>query len=125
MQDTSCWPELEAFIRDQVACRPLGGAPNLSKSTRLAHDLGLTGLDGVEFIQTWQNRFGVDTSNFPYVRYFGRPGTESVGTVFGLILSHSDRPDLVPLTLGMLAHAIILGQWDTQAIEASSSNGLS
>lgn len=44
---------------------------DVSLDTRINHDLGVDGLDGVEMIREFGEEFSVDVSNFPYDKYFG------------------------------------------------------
>ena len=70
MNDTT-WERLEAFAREELG-RPLfGGQLNLQPASRLEEDLGLTGLDAIEFIDKWAKTFSVQAQGFPYRRYFG------------------------------------------------------
>ncbi|MGF6541138.1 hypothetical protein OKW32_004488 [Paraburkholderia youngii] len=119
MIDTDIWERLEAFTREELG-RPIFGGPlKLTPSTRLEQDLGVTGLDGVEFIDRWALTFNVRADGFPYMRYFGPEGQKLLSTLIGLFSTRHRKPDLVPLTLGMLAEAVRLGTWDTQAIESA------
>ena len=117
MNDTT-WERLEAFAREELG-RPLfGGQLNLQPASRLEEDLGLTGLDAVEFIDKWAETFNVQAQGFPYRRYFGPEGQQLLSSFLGLFAKRFRRPELVPLTLGMLAEAMRRGKWDTNEIEA-------
>lgn len=119
MQDNT-WERLEAFAREELG-RPLfGGALTLSPESRLEQDLGLTGLDAVEFIEKWATTFNVETRDFPHHRYFGPEGQELLSSVIGLFSKRLRKPERLPLTLGMLAEATRLGKWDTDAVEAAA-----
>lgn len=114
------WERLEAFTREELG-RPLfGGKLNLRPESRLEQDLGVTGLDAVEFIDRWAEAFGVDAQAFPYRRYFGPEGQELLSSLIGLFVKRLRRPARRPLTLGMLAEATRRGKWDTDAIEAAT-----
>ena len=115
------WERLEVFAREELG-RPLfGGRLDLQPTSRLEEDLGLTGLDAVEFIDNWAKTFNVQVHDFPYRRYFGPEGQELLSSILGLFSKHFRRPPLVPLTLGMLAEAMRRGRCDTEEIEATSS----
>lgn len=115
------WERLEAFAREELG-RPLfGGKLNLQPTSRLEDDLGLTGLDAVEFIAKWAETFNVHVQAFPYRRYFSPEGQELLSSFLGLFSKHFRRPPLVPLTLGMLAEAMRRGRWETAEIEAIST----
>ncbi len=92
-------------------------------TSRLEEDLGLTGLDAVEFIDKWAETFNVQAHGFPYRRYFGPEGQQLLSSFLGLFAKRLRRPELVPLTLGMLAEAMRRGKWDTAEIEATTNSG--
>ncbi|NLA20923.1 DUF1493 family protein [Burkholderia cepacia] len=116
------WERFEAFTRKELG-RPLfGGQLNLQPESRLEEDLGVTGLDGVEFIDKWAETFGVDAQGFPYRRYFGPEGQELLSSLIGLFVKRLRPPKRHPLTLGMLAEATRRGKWDTDAIEAAAGS---
>lgn len=121
MKSDDIWDRLEAFTREELG-RPLfGGRLNIQPSSRLEHDLGLTGLDAVEFIDKWAKTFNVDAVGFPYRRYFSPEGQELLSSFLGLFSKRFRPPPLVPLTMAMLEEAIRRGRWDTAAIEARAS----
>ncbi|MGV2288503.1 DUF1493 family protein [Trinickia sp. YCB016] len=112
------WARLEAFAREELG-RPLfGGQLRLEPASRLEDNLGLTGLDAVEFIDKWAATFEVEAKDFPYRRYFSAEGQELLSSFLGLFSKRLRRPPLVPLTLAMLAEAMRRGRWDTEEIEA-------
>lgn len=120
MKDAT-WERLEAFAREELG-RPLfGGRLNLQPSSRLEGDLGLTGLDAVEFIEKWEGTLNVRAQDFPYRRYFAPEGQQLLSSFPGLFSKRFRQPPLIPLTLGMLAAAMRRGQWDTEEIEASAN----
>lgn len=122
MNDTT-WKRLEAFAREELG-RPLfGGQRNLQPASRLEEDLGLTGLDAVEFIDKWAETFNVQAQGFPCRRYFGPEGQQLLSSFLGLFAKRFRRPELVLLTLGMLAEAMRRGKWDTAGIEATTNSG--
>ncbi|PMS35421.1 uncharacterized protein DUF1493 [Trinickia symbiotica] len=121
MKDAT-WDRLEAFAREELG-RPLfGGRLNLQPASRLEDDLGLTGLDAVEFIDRWAATFNVQAQGFPYRRYFSPEGQQLLSSFLGLFSKRFRRPALVPLTLGMLADAMRRGKWDTDEIEATANS---
>ena len=113
------WDQLEAFARKELG-RPIFGGPlKLTPASRLEEDLRLTGLDAVEFIDKWAETFHVKAYGFPYRRYFGPDSLDMIKSVLGVFSEKFRDPDLVPLTLGMLAEAMRRGRWDTDEIEAT------
>jgi len=120
MRDAT-WTQLEAFTRDELG-RPLfGGQLRLEPSSRLEEDLGLTGMDAVEFIDKWAETFKVkmNAQGFPYRRYFNPEGQELLSSFLGMFSKRFRRPHLTRFTLGMLAEAMRRGHWDAAEIEAS------
>lgn len=114
------WERLEAFARVELGRPILGGRLNLQPTSRLEEDLGLTGLDAVEFIDKWAETFSVPAQGFPYRRYFRPEGQELLSSFLGLFSKRFRQPCRVPLTLGMLADAMRRGRWDTGEIEATA-----
>ncbi|SAK59949.1 acyl carrier protein [Caballeronia pedi] len=111
------WTNLEAFTRERLGA-PLFGSLTLTPSSRLEEDLGLTGVDAVEFMDKCAETFNVSAQGFPYARYFGAENFDPIGSVVQLFSKRHRPPALVPLTLGMLAQAMRLGRWDTTLLEA-------
>ncbi|KVG35641.1 acyl carrier protein [Burkholderia ubonensis] len=112
------WDQLEAFAREELGKPIFGGPLKLTPDTRIEEDLRLTGLDAVEFIDKWAETFGVEAQGFPYNRYFGPESLDVIQSVLGLFSKKHRDPELVPLTLGMLAEAMRRGRWNTAEIEA-------
>ncbi|MBR8080172.1 MULTISPECIES: DUF1493 family protein [Burkholderia cepacia complex] len=120
---TDMWEKLASFTRKELG-RPLfGGQLRIEPLSRLEEDLGVTGVDAVEFIDKWAETFGVHAAEFPYNRYFGPEGQGMVTTFLALFSERYRKPPRVPLTLGMLEEAMRLGQWDTEAIERFAREG--
>lgn len=114
---TDTWEKLASFAREELG-RPLfGGALKIKPSSRLEEDLGVTGVDAIEFIGKWAETFGVHATEFPCDRYFGPEGQGMVTTLLALFSERYRKPPRVPLTLGMLEEAMRLGRWDSEAIE--------
>ncbi len=112
------WVQLEAFAREELGKPIFGGPLKLTPDSRIEEDLRLTGLDAVEFIDKWAETFGVEAQGFPYNRYFGPESLDVIKSVLGLFSKKHRDPELVPLTLGMLAEAMRRGRWNTAEIEA-------
>ncbi|RQR57398.1 DUF1493 family protein [Burkholderia sp. Bp9126] len=112
------WDQLEAFAREELGKPIFGGPLKLTPDSRIEEDLRLTGLDAVEFIDKWAETFSVEAQGFPYNRYFGPESLDVIKSVLGLFSKKHRDPELVPLTLGMLAEAMRRGRWNTAEIEA-------
>jgi acyl carrier protein len=119
--DDAVWNKLEAFAREQLGRPLLGGRLKLAPDSRLEEDLRLTGLDAVEFIDKWAEEFNIEApQGFPYDRYFGPESLDVIRSILGIFSKRFRDPELVPLTLGMLAEAMRLGRWNTEEIEATT-----
>ena len=91
-----------------------------SEHTALAHDFGVAGYDGKEFMEAYASRFNVDLGEFDWVRYFG---PEAGGNPFGLFAYLYKRlvrgvptrqlVDLPEITLGHLVLCANLGKWQS------------
>ncbi|KVD94280.1 acyl carrier protein [Burkholderia stagnalis] len=112
------WDQLETFAREELGKPIFGGPLKLTPDSRIEEDLRLTGLDAVEFIDKWAETFGIEAQGFPYSRYFGPESLDVIKSVLGLFSKKHRDPELVPLTLGMLAEAMRRGRWNTAEIEA-------
>jgi hypothetical protein len=121
--NSDTWERLETFAREELGRSLLGGRLNLVPTSRLEDDLGLTGLDAVEFIDKWAETFNVQAQDFPYRRYFRPEGQALLSGFLGLFSKRYRRPAIIPLTLGMLAEAMRRGRWDTAEIEATLRQG--
>lgn len=74
MSDTT-FDEICAFTREELWDIPGG----LTEQTALAHDLGIAGLDGKEFMEKYAARFGVSLVGFDWVEYFGPEAVNPLG----------------------------------------------
>jgi hypothetical protein len=91
-----------------------------SEHTALAHDFGVAGHDGKEFMEAYASRFDVDLSGFDWLRYFG---PEVGGNPFGLLAYLYKRlvrgnparqlVGLPEITLGHLVLCANLGKWQS------------
>ncbi|WP_321943149.1 DUF1493 family protein [Paraburkholderia tropica] len=114
------WQDLEAFAREELG-RPIFGRLELRPESRIEEDLRITGVDAVEFIDAWAEKFNIAApEGFPYARYFGPDSLDVVRAVAGLFSKKFRDAPLVPLTLGMLAEAMRRGRWDTAEIESAN-----
>lgn len=90
----------------------------LSERTALAHDFGVAGHDGKEFMEAYSSRFSVDLGAFDWLEYFG---PEAGGNPFGLFAYLYQRyvrgiparqlVGLPEITLGHLVLCANLGKW--------------
>lgn len=81
----------------------------LSPETSVNDDLGMDGDDGIEFLQAFSVRFGVDLSGFPRDKYFGpEAAANPISIIEGIIrgVTTGRCSNLAPLTLRHLADAV-------------------
>jgi len=86
----------------------------LSAETSVNDDLGMDGDDGVEFMQAFSVRFGVDLSAFPQDKYFGPEAPANPISVFEGIIRRVKTgrwSDLSPLTVRALVEAAENRSW--------------
>src|ERR1700761_5288287 len=114
--------ELETFIRTEAG---LHKKSKNSGSTTLEADLGITGDDASNLMIAYFERFKVEGGDFDFHRYFAMEGfsvwpfsilTNWLHRRWG-IRQYEHRE---PLTIGMLQHAIELGQWESERLSASA-----
>jgi hypothetical protein len=110
--------EVKAFT-----LRELWDLPNgLAEQTSLAHDFGIAGLDGKEFMENYATRFGVSLEGFDWIVHFGPEGL-GIGAPVGLVVflwrryvQRIPARNLVgfpELTLGHLVKCANDGRWHT------------
>jgi len=108
--------EIRAFAIQELWEPPDG----VTERTSLAHDFGIAGLDGKEFMEKYAVRFGVDLEGFDWVTYFGPEGV-GVGAPAGLItylwrrfvqrIPRRALVELPELNLGHLVECANSGRW--------------
>ena len=103
---TTLQEPLIEFVSTELGVNPARLSPN----TRLNHDLGVDGDDGLEFMAAFSQRFGVDISAFEASKYFG---PEAGGNIFVWLWWFVTRgwPKFVPITLNDLQASILAGHW--------------
>ena len=83
--------------------------------TRIEHDLGCTGEDAAELMDTFAREFHVNLEGFTFERYFGsEAGATPLSLLTGVIaywLGQEAPTSLEPLTVGQLATAAARGRW--------------
>ncbi len=91
----------------------------ITEHTALAHDFGVAGHDGKEFMEAYAARFGVDLGAFDWVEYFGPEGVNPLGLVAYLYrrlvrrIPARDLVDLPEITLGHLVVCANRGRWES------------
>lgn len=82
----------------------------LSATTRLLQDLGVDGDDGVELIESYGLRFGVDLAGFQPARHFGpEAGGNPLTWAWWVVSRH--WPKFVPITVADLEISLRHRRW--------------
>ena len=116
--------DIRAFAVDELWQLP---GP-ISEQTALAHDFGVAGLDGKEFMEKFAERFAVDLGAFDWDEYFG---AEVGATPLDLVAYWYRRSvlgiparELVELPEISLAHLVKCanqGRWEAPAAAPASA----
>ncbi|HRY34191.1 MAG TPA: DUF1493 family protein [Bacteroidales bacterium] len=77
----------------------------LQRETRVEQDLGLTGDEAYEFMETFSKRFSIDITNFEFSNYFEPEGDKILPAIIRLFTGKKKEKKKV-LTLGDLEKAI-------------------
>jgi hypothetical protein len=86
----------------------------LTVDTRIEHDLGCTGDDADEFMQTFSARYLVDLSNFNFSLHFHNEGINPLDLLWVLLWPLFEHPKLkkVPITIEDLIRAAKAHYWE-------------
>jgi hypothetical protein len=93
----------------------------MNMNTRLFHDLRVYGDSAIEDMQLLAEEFGVDLSDFEFVKYFP-PEFEGRNKLETFLISWipfanrviRNRRSYAPLTLGMIERSMRAGRWTEQ-----------
>ena len=91
----------------------------VNAKTALAQDFGIAGLDGKEFMEKYGAHFGVDLTDFDWMVYFGKEGSNPnplsiVQYLWNRLIRRIAARDLTglpELTLGHLMECANSGKW--------------
>lgn len=110
--------EVRAFTLSELWELPT----EVTEQTALAHDFGVAGLDGKEFMEKFATQFGVRLDDFDWVEYFGAEGLSPIFPI-GLAVylwqryvqrvPARDLEGLPELTLGHLVECANSGRWQS------------
>ncbi|MFH6565852.1 MULTISPECIES: DUF1493 family protein [Pseudomonas] len=109
LPDTPALRELMQVLHEEIGL-PEHKAVSLKTSINL--DLGCNGSDAQHLMETLEEHFGLELTDYDAYRYFQPAGNDP-----HLKRKAKGREGKVPLTIGMLYEAIQARQWDTQALE--------
>lgn len=80
--------------------------------SRLLHDLGVSGDDAAELLETFSRHFSVDMSGFSFPVYFtGEVNWENVCRALGISRNGAIFEDKKPLTVSKLIEIAQIGRW--------------
>ncbi|TQV61997.1 MAG: DUF1493 family protein [Sulfurovum sp.] len=110
--ETKLWQDIVNFVNKNTCNQNLfSPAIALTRKTSLEDDLGITGDDGVDFLEEFHERFPFDIGDFGTLGYYFR------GEGFSLFAFLFKKEKRLPLTLGMLERAVIDGVWDSKKLD--------
>lgn len=86
----------------------------LSINSRLFEDLGLEGDDALEFMDSYFEKFKVDSADFQFGDYFGPEGFDLIGLLINLIFDflRGNSQSLKPLRISDLINSAQQGMWE-------------
>lgn len=93
--------KLVLFVRDQIREHK----KDITRETSIENDLGVTGEDASELLQSFGDKFSVDISRFEFGKYFNEEPN-----IF------TEIKPVLPLTIGHLERAIIAKRLDDDII---------
>lgn len=79
--------ELETEILEFVAKETGFNSKKLNLDSRLFHDLGMDGIDGIELIEALKEKFNVNLDGIDYTRHFGPEAGPKILHFVGVINS--------------------------------------
>jgi acyl carrier protein len=109
--------EIKLFIRKN----DWGDAKRLDENTSVEDDMGITGMDAVDFINDYAKEFNVDIKEFDYRKYFyAEGGIDLINPLLNLFKREEERINIKPkvLTLKHLEKAVIAGRLDEEVINS-------
>ena len=101
--------QLKAFIEKNG----WGKAKKIKPSTRLEADLGISGMDAVDFINAIAEEFNVNASEFDCSKYFhAEGGIDLINPIINLIRKDENSINTRPkdITVEYLANGIVTGK---------------
>jgi hypothetical protein len=115
--EDTIWPRLLALVEElpTMGISRLMGSKELTRTTNLVSDLGLTGDDAFEFMEKYAATFGVKQGDYDSSNYFE---PESLWFLPRL-RKHKLK---MQITLGMLESAAREGEWNSAKLRLLSSD---
>ena len=107
MENESPEEQIRQFVSGALSVKP----ERLNPETRIGHDLGVDGDDGVEFMQAFAVHFGVDLADFERSQHFGpEAGCNPLYLLYYYLFAGA-RSKFVPITLADLVHSVQEEKW--------------
>jgi hypothetical protein len=103
--NSDLFEEVKSFVAEFWSVSP----DRISAETAVNDDLGMDGDDGVDFLEAFCVRFGVDSSVFPHDKYFGPEApADPISVIEGIVrrVTTGRWSDLPALTVGDLVMAV-------------------
>jgi hypothetical protein len=88
----------------------------ITPDTRIAHDFGVAGLDGYDYMEAFSKKFDVDLTDFNWGYYFGpEQGISPISLILYLYLkirgNRENSCNLPSITIGHLVECVQKGKW--------------
>lgn len=114
--EDTIWPRLLALVAElpTVGISRLVGSKELTRTTSLVSDLGLTGDDAFEFMEKYAATFGVKQGDYDSANYFEPE-------ILWLLPRFRKQNPKIKITLGMLEFAAREGEWNSAKLDLLSS----
>jgi acyl carrier protein len=109
MAATEVIEELKSFIETNG----WGKAKTIKTSTRVEADMGISGMDAVDFVNEFANEFNVNVSEFDCSKYFyAEGGIDFINPILNLIKKDESSINIRPkdITIEYLADAVEAGK---------------
>jgi acyl carrier protein len=97
-------------IKQFIIRNDWGKTKKLTLNTSVEKDMGLSGLDAVDFIRDYSKEFNVDITTFDYSKYFyAEGGLDLLNPILNLFKNKEDQVNIRPerLTIQHLAEGIL------------------
>jgi len=101
--------QISRYLENYLKTEPFKSDRQITEDTLLYHDVGLRGIDAMDFIAFIVNNFEVDMSPFPFSKYF-HGEYFGIADIIRLMLRRSDRSK-APLTVGEIVDACVAKHW--------------
>jgi Protein of unknown function (DUF1493) len=113
--------DIESELRELIV-HELGALDyELRPTASLFHDLGVDGLAGEEFMETYARHFAVDMTGFHFNHHFGPEAAFNPFLYFYWRLFAPEHLRFIPITFAHLAHRARSHRWTTPSEPARAT----